>query len=96
MPKTPKRLTRRERQEKFGKGPSGSTKPTESEHIHCIACGRHIEPGEFGMMPAKANWLTCEHGSRFAACALCVPEAQARLAEHDRTGQPPRVAAVWH
>jgi hypothetical protein len=96
MPKTPKRLTRRERQEKFGKGPAGKPPTAESKHIHCMACGRHIEPEEFTMTPLKASWVTCQHGSRFASCERCIPEAQARLNEHDRTGQPPRIAAVWH
>jgi hypothetical protein len=95
MPKREKRLTRRERQEKFGKGPSGTTS-AETSHIHCIACGRHINPPEVTAQPARAARLTCQHGSRFAACTGCVPEAQRRLDEHDRTGQPPRIAAVWH
>ncbi len=95
MPKKPKRLTKRERQGLFGKGPSGTPK-TESQHIHCIACGRHIDPTELTARPASATRLTCQHGSRFAACISCVPEAQARLDEHDRTGTPPRIAQAWH
>jgi hypothetical protein len=95
MPKKTKRLTKRERQEQFGKGPSG--KPNnESTHIHCVACGRHIDPTEFTSRPATATRLTCQHGSRFASCAGCVLESQARLDEHDRTGQPPRIAQAWH
>ena len=95
MAKKTKRLTKRERKDQFGKGPSG-TQNKESTHIHCIACGRHLDPTEFTARPATATRLTCQHGSRFAACAGCVPEAQARLDEHDRTGQPPRIANVWH
>ena len=95
MPKTPKRLTKRERKEQFGKGPSG-TPNTEATHIHCIACGRHIDPTELTARPATATRLTCKHGSRFAACTSCVSEAQSRLDEHDRTGQPPRVTQAWH
>jgi hypothetical protein len=95
MPKTPKRLTKRQRQELFGKGPSGTAK-NASTHIHCIACGRHIEPGEFSARPASATRLTCQHGSQFAACVGCISEAQNRLDEHDRTGQPPRIAEAWH
>jgi hypothetical protein len=95
MPKTPKRLTKRQRQELFGKGPSGAKK-AESQHIHCIACGRHIDPTELTARPASATRLTCQHGSRFAACIGCVTEAQNRLDEHDRTGKPPRIADAWH
>lgn len=95
MPKKAKRLTKRERQELFGKGPSGSAN-AESAHIHCIACGRHIDPTELTSRPASAVRLTCKHGSRFAACTSCAAEAQHRLDEHDRTGQPPRIANAWH
>jgi hypothetical protein len=95
MPKKEKRLTRKQRQEQFGKGPSG--KPSaESKHIHCIACGRHLDAAEFTSRIPSAARLTCAHGSQFAACSGCVPEAQRRLDEHDRTGQPPRIASVWH
>lgn len=96
MPKTPPRLTRKERQAKFGKGPSGTPANKESEHIHCIACGRHLDAREFEGTPRAAEWLTCLHGSRFAACQPCVTEAQTRIDEHDRTGQPPRIAPMWH
>jgi len=95
MPKTPKRLTKRQRQALVGKGPSG-TPSAESQHIHCIACGRHIDPTEFTGRPASATRLTCQHGSRFASCTTCVPEAQRRLDEHDKTGQPPKIASAWH
>jgi hypothetical protein len=95
MPKSPKRLTKRQRQELVGKGPSG-TPNADSQHIHCIACGRHLDATEFTVRPATATRLTCQHGSRFAACTGCVVEAQARLDEHDRSGQPPRIANAWH
>lgn len=95
MAKTPKRLTKRQRQELLGKGPSGTAK-ADNQHIHCIACGRHINPSELTSRPATATRLTCQHGSRFASCVACVPEAQSRLDEHDRTGQPPRIANAWH
>jgi hypothetical protein len=95
MPKSPKRLTKRQRQELVGKGPSGVPK-AESNHIHCIACGRHIDPTELTSRPASATRLTCKHGSRFASCVGCVAEAQTRLDEHDRSGQPPRIANAWH
>jgi hypothetical protein len=95
MPNSPKRLTKRQRKELVGKGPSGSP-AVESQHIHCIACGRHIDPIELTSRPASATRLTCKHGSRFASCTGCVAEAQSRLDEHDRSGQPPRIASAWH
>ena len=94
MPKREKRLTKRQRQELNGVGPSGAK--AENKHIHCISCGRHLEPSELTAKPPTARWLSCQHGSRFASCVACTADAQARLDEHDRTGQAPRIAAVWH
>lgn len=91
-------MTRRERQEAFGKGPSGA-KPSgdhHTHHIHCISCGRHLDEEEFDADPATAVWLTCAHGSTFASCLACTADAKARIDEHDRSGQAPRVAAAWH
>jgi hypothetical protein len=96
MPKREKRLTRKERQAQFGKGPTGQNKQPEQRHIHCISCGRHIDPDEFDRAPAAATWLTCAHSSRFPSCVGCRSDAQARLDEHDRTGQEPRIARAWH
>ncbi len=93
MPKREKRLTKRQRKELHGKGPSGQA---QHKHIHCIACGRHIDPEEFAAATPSATILTCQHGSQFPSCAGCVEESAARLAEHDRTGEPPRIAAAWH
>jgi hypothetical protein len=95
MPKREKRLTKRERQEKFGKGPSGQ-KQQQQQHIHCISCGRHIDPKEFDSKPAAATWLACAHGSRFPSCVACQADTKARLDEHDRTGQEPRITKAWH
>lgn len=68
-----------------------------AEHIHCIACGRHIEPSELSSVVAvTATILTCDHGSRFAACAEHAGAALELLAEHDRTGRPVRAAPAWH
>ena len=64
-------------------------------HIHCIACGRHIEPAEF-KAPATAVRLACQHRSTFPACAECASAAKQLLAEHDRTGQPVRITSAWH
>ncbi len=93
MPKREKRLTKREKKEKFGKGPSGAS---QAKHIHCIACGRHIDPEEFGAASPTATIISCQHGSQFPSCSGCVTEAEARLLEHDRTGEPPKIAAAWH
>jgi hypothetical protein len=90
--KTPKRLTKRERKALEGRGPSGH----EGEHIHCVSCGRHIDPPEFVDRPSKARWLRCDHGTRFAACAPCVPDAQRRLEEHEQSGKPVAVAGAYH
>jgi hypothetical protein len=90
--KTPKRLTKRERKALEGRGPTGN----EGKHIHCVACGRHMNSNEFTVTPSTARYVTCNHGSKYAACVGCVGEATRRLAEHDRTGQPVRQAQAWH
>lgn len=90
--KRQKRLTRRER--KAAEGNVGSSGP--QPHIHCVQCGRHIDPGEFTKSPISARYLRCQHGSRYAACTGCVNQAMQLLSEHDRTGQPVRVAPAWH
>jgi hypothetical protein len=92
--KRQKRLTKRERKANdpgFRPGPR-----TQNQHIHCVACGRHIEPNEFGATPASAIWITCDHGSRFASCMGCMHESQSRIDEHDRSGQAVATAAAWH
>lgn len=91
--KRAKRLTKRERKTEKGAGPSGS--PTETQHIHCVACGRHINPPEFNA-PATAVRVACEHKSQFASCVACVDRTKLLLAEHDRTGQPVKMTAAWH
>jgi hypothetical protein len=93
--KTPKRLTKRERKALEGKGNTRSVEHGH-EHIHCVACGKHLDGMQFTARPATAQWLTCQHGSRFAACTGCVAEGQRRLDEHDRTGQSVNAAAAWH
>ncbi len=92
--KTPKRLTKKQRKATTGAGPSGHDHA--GGHIHCVACGVHLDPAQFSASPAAARWLTCQHGSRFASCTGCVREAQARLDEHDRTGTAVATAAAWH
>jgi len=86
-----KRLTKRERKG-LSPGPSGQ----QQAHIHCIACGRHLDPEEFSAAPPTALSLVCEHQSRFPACADCEVAARRLIAEHDRTGKPVAQAAAWH
>lgn len=88
-----KRQTKRERKAEKGVGPSG--KGTEQQHIHCVACGRHLDPAEFNE-PATAVGVFCQHNSRFASCVGCVERTKLLLAEHDRTGQAVKMAAAWH
>ncbi len=84
-----------------GKGPAArppvNTAPrrTEPQHIHCVACGRHLDPSFFDA-PASAQVVKCAHGSSFASCTGCVAKAQALLDEHDQSGQPVKVASAWH
>jgi hypothetical protein len=88
--KRQKRLTKRERK-------STTTAPAhDHQHIHCLVCGRHIDPGEFSASPATAKIIACQHGSKFPACAACVVPGQKLLDEHDRTGQAVKVAGAWH
>lgn len=74
----------------------GGAHEHEHRHIHCISCGRHLDADEFTGDPPTALEIRCEHGSRFPSCKSCETESRARVAEHDRTGQPPRVANAWH
>jgi hypothetical protein len=85
-----KRLTKREL-----KAQSPGT-PHQHAHIHCIACGRHLDPEEFTAAPPTANYLICEHQSRFPACVDCEVVARSLIAEHDRTGKPIQQAQAWH
>lgn len=66
----------------------------DHQHIHCIACGRHLDQEQFAAKTAVV--VTCEHGSRFPSCKDCEEASQALLAEHDKTGQPVRAASAWH
>ena len=89
--KRQKRLTRRER-----KAVAGNATAQPHAHIHCVACGRHIDPAEFTRSPTSARYLRCQHGSRYASCTPCVAQAMQLLREHDRTGDPVRMAQAWH
>lgn len=89
--KRAKQLTKRERKALAPPRPGGGA----AQHIHCIACGRHIDPAEFDA-PASATMLRCEHGSRFPSCLTCEDSSKARIAEHDRGGKNVESAAAWH
>jgi hypothetical protein len=91
--KREKKLTKKER--KAVERASAPQAHHDHAHIHCVACGRHIEPSEFDD-PATATVVTCAHKSDFPACVGCVAKAQQILDEHDRTGQPVKTANAWH
>ena len=89
-------LTKREKQALNG-GPraAGAKAPEGGGHIHCVACGRHIDAGEFDA-PATATVIRCDHGSQFPSCTKCLPQSTELVKEHDRTNQPVRQAGAWH
>ena len=89
--RTPKRLTKRQRKELEGKGAGG-----HDEHVHCVACGRHLHAEQFTGRPSTARWMRCRHGSRYGSCIGCVAETKRRLDEHDRSGRPVETTAAWH
>lgn len=92
--KREKRLTKRER---LALDPNRAQRAQASAaHIHCISCGRHIEPAEFSGDKATAVYLTCDHKSTFPSCADCQVQARYLIAEHDRTGNPVASASAWH
>lgn len=86
-------LTKRERK---ALAPARPAQPASNHgHIHCIACGKHLDPADFDA-PATATVITCDHGSQFPSCVRCMPKSMALVQEHDRTGQPVQVAQAWH
>ena len=94
--KREKRLTKKDR--KAQKSPGSARAQGQGggeDHIHCVSCGRHIEPNEFDD-PATATVVACAHKSSFPSCVGCVSKTKELLAEHDRTGQPVKTAAVYH
>ncbi len=90
---TPKKLTKKERKAQAGGGGGGGH---DEQHIHCVACGVHLHGEQFSQTPATALWVACQHGSRFASCVGCVPEAKRLLAEHDRSGKAVDAAPAFH
>ncbi len=93
--KRAKRLTKKERKAIAGPRPAGEA-PQRHAHIHCTACGRHLDEEDFDEPAKTATWLTCDHRSQFASCVACADKTRELLAEHDRTGQPVRQASAWH
>jgi hypothetical protein len=92
--KREKRLTKRERKAQDPRHQAGAR--TNTAHIHCIACGRHLDPSEFTLAPASASYITCQHGSQFPSCVGCTVQSKILIDTHDRTGQPVRSAQAWH
>src|SRR5689334_16650342 len=91
------RLTKRERKEANPKKPAQpSTAQGHAEHIHCIACGRHLDQSEFTQAPVTATYIRCDHGSLFPSCVACSVTAETLVQAHDRSGQPVKTAKAWH
>lgn len=90
--KREKRLTKNER--KALAPVNVSSGHTHNHHIHCVACGRHIDQHEFSS--GDAIMVACKHSSTFPSCVECRPRTVELLAEHDRTGQAVRTASAWH
>ena len=97
--KRAKRLTKKEqkalRPQPAG-GVSGGHAHDLHHHIHCTACGRHLDEEQFELQPPSALWLRCDHGSEFPSCGDCAGKTRELLEEHDRTGQPVKHVAAWH
>ena len=93
MKRKPK-LTKRE---KKAANPRPAQPPRQHNHghIHCIACGKHLEESDFEA-PATATTITCEHGSTFPTCVKCMSQSMALVAEHDKTNQPVKTAPAFH
>jgi hypothetical protein len=92
--KRQKKLTKREKKQLDPRRQQAAA--GQQQHIHCIACGRHLDPDEFTGSPASARIITCAHGSRFPSCTSCATQAQLLVDTHDRTNQPVRTAQAWH
>ena len=94
MKRKPK-LTKREKKAMAPPRPAGQPAQSGHQHIHCIACGKHLNDSDFEA-PAVATIITCEHGSRFASCTKCLVKSTALVKEHDASNQPIRSATAWH
>ncbi len=97
--KREKRLTKREKKAMRPESPTGAGgggHHHHHQHIHCTACGVHLDEEQFESSPGEALWLRCDHGSEFPSCSGCAGRTRELLAEHDRTGQPVQAANMWH
>jgi len=103
--KREKRITKREAKA-LNRGPSGTPKASakaattsarhdHAKHIHCISCGKHLDPSTFGE-PDGASFTRCDHGTDFPHCNACADKAKALIVEHDSSGKPVQTAAAWH
>ncbi len=88
-------LTKREKKALAPARPAQPQQQHNHGHIHCIACGKHLEESDFEA-PATATIITCQHGSNFPSCVKCMSQSMALVAEHDRTNQPVKQAGAWH
>jgi hypothetical protein len=96
--KREKRLTKKERKAlspAAAAGLQGSDPQATHGHIHCIACGKHLDAEMFGE-PGGAAFMRCDHGADFPHCVACQDKARALVQEHDRNGTPVKKAAAWH
>ncbi len=94
MNRKPK-LTKREKKALAPPRPAQPPAQHNHQHIHCVACGRHLDPNEFEA-PATATTITCDHGSQFPTCTKCLAKSTALVKEHDASNQPIRSATAWH
>jgi hypothetical protein len=88
-------LTKREKKALSPARPAQQAGPSAHGHIHCIACGKHLDESDFEA-PAVATTITCDHGSKFASCTKCLSKSMALVKEHDATNSPVRSANAWH
>jgi hypothetical protein len=88
-------LTKRERKALGPPRPAQQAAPSGHGHIHCIACGKHLNESDFEA-PATATSITCDHGSQFPTCVKCMSKSTALVKEHDASNQPVRSATAWH
>lgn len=88
-------LTKREKKALAPPRPARPPETSGHGHIHCVACGRHLNESDFEA-PAIATTITCDHGSKFASCTKCLAKSTALIKEHDATNTPVRSANAWH
>lgn len=104
--KREKRLTKKERKAQSATGSAAATRAPraaapnaghqhEHQHIHCIACGKHLDPSDFGEANG-ATFYRCAHGTDFAHCVAHADQAKLLVDEHDRSGKPVQTAAAYH